>query len=344
MRTLIHLLIAAAATVAACRSEPAETTTTTKTAPGASASAPPSASALTVHHRREAGADAGLDALCKTVLGEEKLDESAMRADDKTSTGPRLGCWSNGHVAWALRVDPADAGSSVKQTILFANDSGARARLASTVDNVEWPPVLGRHSAMFDFDGDGVPEFFTVVPKNVRTYAPASRNFVTFKKGTISPYPTGGGFVVDSVADVDNDGRPDLRVSFELGKRTVCEASDKEAGPLSVELAAHSLPDGKFSVSDTGAAAFAARHCPAMPAADTMFLPSGDPAASDPRDLSMAYVLCARLRGKSADAVVTELNAACAPNAEATKKCSGPCRHLPDALAVAKLTPPVQLK
>ena len=81
-----------------------------------------------------------------------------------------------------------------------------------------------------------------------------------------------------------------------------------------------------------------------MPAADTMFVPSIDPTVSDPRDLSLSYVACARLRGKSADAVVAELQAACGPNADATKKCAGPCRHLPDAIAVAKFAPPVQLK
>ena len=327
---------------AACRSEPAE-----KLAPVAtdtsSTTAPPADAALAGHHgRADAGEDAGLDALCATVLKEEKLDESALREEDRTSPGPRMHCWSTGRFAWAIRVDRQDASSSVRQTVLFAGSDGARARLASTLDGVEWPPLLGRHAAMFDFDGDGVPEFFGVVPKNLRTYAPAARVFVTFKKGAISPYPTGGSFEVDALTDMDKDGRPDLRVSFQLGKRKVCEASDE--GPLEVELAAHSLPDGKFSLTDAPAIAFAEHRCPAMPAADAMFLPSIDPAASDKRDLSMAYVSCSRMRGKSADAVIAELQAACAPNAEATKKCSGPCRHLPDAIAVAKFTPPLQLK
>ena len=202
--------------------------------------------------------------------------------------------------------------------------------------------MLGRRTAMYDFDGDGVPELFTVVPADVRTFAPASRILVTYKGGKISPVATGGGFVVDGVSDLDGDGHGDLRVSFELGKRTVCEPGDE--GMLTQEFAAHGLPGGKFTLTDAAAAAFAARKCPSMPTADEMFIPSADPTESDPRDLSMAYVACSRLRGKSADAVIAELQTACAAHAEATKTCKGPCRHLPDALAVAKFAPPVQAK
>jgi hypothetical protein len=279
--------------------------------------------------------------LCATVLKEEGLDAAALRTDDRKSPGPRLFCAASPSVAWAIRIDPPDGGRSVRQTIVFAGAEGARARLVSTLENVEWPPVLGRHAAMFDFDGDGIPEFFTVVPADLRTFAPAARNLMTYRGGKISPYPTGEGFVVDAVSDLDGDGRGDLRVSFDLGRRTVCQATDE--GPLTQELAAHGLPGGKFSLSDGAAAAFAARRCPSMPAADAMFVPSIDP-GRDARDLSLAYVACSRLRGKSADAVVAELQAACAAHAEATKKCAGPCRHLPDALAVARFAPPVQLK
>lgn len=343
MRTwILSGLFVFIAGAAACRSEPAENLAPSATATSSTTELSADAAIASHRGRADAGEDAGLDALCAALLKEEKLDESALRDEDRTSPGPRMHCWSTGRFAWALRVERQDASSALRQTLLFAGSDGARARLASTLDGVEWPPVLGRHAAMFDFDGDGVPEFFGVVPKNLRTYAPAARIFATFKKGAIAAYPTGGSFEVDGLADMDKDGRPDLRVSFQLGKRKVCEASDE--GPLEVELAAHSLPDGKFSLNDAAAIAFAERRCPALPAADAMFLPSIDPAASDKRDLSMSYVACSRLRGKSADAVIAELEAACAPNVEATKKCSGPCRHLPDAITVAKFTPPLQLK
>lgn len=338
----VRFLFGLVAVATACRSEPAERVTVTDAAPGAPAA--PGDAALAAVHRpaRDAGVDAGVDALCAALLKEEKLDESALRSDDLSGSGPRVQCDSTGRAAWALRVDRLDAGTSVRQTILFAGADGARARLASTVENVEWPPALGRHVAVYDFDGDGVPEYFAILPANLRTLAPASRSFVTFKKGVISPYPTGHGFVVDRVSDIDGDGRPDLHVSFELGKRKVCAPG--EEGENKVELAAHGLRDGTFSLTDPAAMAFAARRCPAMPPPDAIFSASTDPSASDPRDLSRTYVACARLRGKSADAVVAELTAACASSADATKKCAGPCRHLPDAIAIARFTPPLQLK
>jgi hypothetical protein len=175
----------------------------------------------------------------------------------------------------------------------------------------------------------------------VKTFAPAVRNLVTYKNGTISPYPTGGSYVVDGVSDLDMDGHGDLRASYDLGKRTVCEPGDE--GRIKVDVAAHGLPDGTFSLVDAAAAAFAARKCPSMPAATDMFVPSISQAL-DARDLSLSWAECARVRGKSAGAVVAELASACAPHAEATKKCAGPCRHLADALTVAKFVPPVQVK
>ncbi len=327
--------------LAACHSGSPESSTATPDAAPSTASTFQFDASFAHHRDRDASAEIKLDPLCAIVLAEEKLDVKAMDDQDRTSPGARIRCWSTGPTAWALRVDRVGTSAQMKQTILYATTAGARARSTSTVDDVEWPPVLGRHAVMYDFDGDGVPELFTVVPKNLKTFVPASRVFVTYKSGAISSYPTGGSYLVDSVGDLDRDGRPDLRISFDLGKRTVCEASDE--GILTVDLAAHSLPGGKFSIDDAAAKAFAERRCPAMPAADQLFIPSGDPAASDKRDLSLAYVACERLRGKSSEAVVAELQAACAPNTDATKKCSGPCRHLPDAITVAKFKPPFQL-
>jgi hypothetical protein len=290
-------------------------------------------------HKRES--DAGVDPLCKTILAEEKLDESALRDDDRTSAAPRLRCMGNGKYAWAVRADKiGDAGTSIKQTIIFAGPDNARARLASTVEGVEWPPTFGHH-AMVDFDNDGVPELVAIITKDVKSFAPASRIFVTMKKGAITPYPTGGSFLVDGVVDSDKDGHPDLRISYDLGKRTVCAPADE--GHVTVELLAHALPDGKFSVNDAVATAAATKHCPAMPTADALFTPSITGSPED-RDLSTTTVACERLRGKSAEAVVAEINAACAAHADATAKCAGPCRHVKDALAVANFAPPVQLK
>ena len=290
----------------------------------------------------DGGADAGPDPLCTAILAAEKLDQGAMQLEDRARPGPRLLCASTGRFAWAVRVDPpAREGSLVRQAVIFSSADGAHARLESNLDKVDWPPVLGRHTTMFDLDNDGVPELFSPVPASVRDYEPASRIFVTFKKGIISSYPTGPGYLVDRLADVDGDGRPDLRVRFELGKRTVCQPGEDE--PLRVELVAHGLKDGTFTLDDPMTWAEARRHCPALPAPDTMFVASAPPTPPDTRDLSMSYVSCSRLRGKSADAVRAELSAACKDSAGAGK-CAGPCRHLADAIAVASFTPPLELK
>ena len=285
--------------------------------PSAEKSAPSASAATTSFHRH--ASDAGLDPLCATILQEEKVDVSQIR------------CYPAGKYAWAVRADQVPGG--IRQTILFAGTDGTRARLESNVTGVEWPPLFGRHGGAFDFDGDGVPELVATIAKDVRTFAPGSRIFVTMKKGAIAPYPTGGAYQVNGLVDVDHDGRPDLRVSFDLGKRTACAASDE--GRVEIDFIAHSLPNGTFSLDDAVASGFAQKHCPAMPTADGMFTLS---------DLSTTWVSCARMRGKSADAVIDELQKACAPNADATKKCQGPCRHLPDAIAVAKFAPPLQLK
>jgi hypothetical protein len=356
MRTRISgaLLVTILAALAACQSEKSEGAPAAPpapaeggAAPGASSSATASsasASAALLARGAEAdgGADAGVDPLCAAILKAEKLDEGAMRLEDRTRPGPRLLCASTGRFAWAVRVDPpAPPGSSVQQAVIFSSADGAHGRVESRLDKVDWPPVLGRHTMMFDIDNDGVPEFFAPVPANVRTYEPASRIFVTFKKGAISPYPAGlgAGYLVDRVADIDGDGRPDLRVRFELGKRTVCQPGEDE--PLRVELVAHGLKDGTFTLDDPLTWAEGRRHCPAMPAPDAIFVASAPP-APDPRDLSMAYISCSRLRGKPAGAVIAELSAACKDSADAGK-CGGPCRHLADAIAVARFTPPLQL-
>jgi hypothetical protein len=317
----------------------AKPSTSTDSAPSASASAAVDAAAARVFP------DAGelqLDPLCAALLGEEHLEKDALHPEDLPSyAGPRMHCVAGLGAAWAVRIDPPDGKRSVRQTLLFAAANNVRAREVSTLENVEWPPVLGRHSALFDLDGDGTPEFFTALT-DVKTFTPVARNLVSYKNGKIAPYPTGGlGFVVDGMSDIDKDGHADLRVSFELGKRTVCAPGDE--GQVKVELVAHGLAGGKFSLDDDMATGAASTKCPSMPAADAMFLPSIDPKDPEARDLSLPWVSCSRMRGKSTDAVTAELQAACAKHAEATKKCAGPCRHLPDALAVAKFVPPLRL-
>ncbi len=331
-----------AASAAACRSRQSPQD---GAQPTAAASATSSSSAAPARPSSAAAApvdSGGPDALCAAILAGEKLDESALHLEDLGRPGPRMLCLSTGHFAWAVRLDPpVPPASAVRQALIFASADGAHGRLESTLAKVEWPPVLGRHTGMFDFDNDGVPELFAVVPANLRTYEPAARIFVTFKKGVISPYPTGTGYVIEQVGDIDGDGRPDLKVAFELGTRTACQPG--EEGALKVELVAHALKDGTFTLDDPMTWAVARRSCPTMPASDAIFVASMPPSPPDPRDLSMAYVSCSRLRGKPAGTLIAELDAACAGKGDPAKKCAGPCRHLADAIAVAKFDPPLNL-
>lgn len=243
---------------------------------------------------------------CDAILADEKVDKS------------RLDCATKPPWTWALRVDPADGGAIVQT--LIVRGPNVSVKQPSNVAGVEWPPVLGRHTSVYDLDGDGVPEFFAVVPANVKTFTPASRNLVTYKAGAIAPYPIDSSWRVNSVSD-----KGDLDVSLDLGKRTVCEPTDEER--IVLPFTAKLQPKGAFVLE--------ARGCPKA----EMFVPSISQ-AKDAKDLDLLWVQCARAGGKSAADVIAELDKACKPNADATKKCAGPCRHLPDALVVAKFSAP----
>src|SRR5579884_4118846 len=139
MRSSIPFLIVFAT---ACQSESSDN----RAAPVQSTVA--SSASVAQHHRREA-VDAGVDALCKTLLAEEKLDESALEDfgaerrslrkgelegrnpsndnEDRSRPGPRVRCMSTGTFAWAIRLDKADAGASIRQTLMFAGPDNARA-------------------------------------------------------------------------------------------------------------------------------------------------------------------------------------------------------------------------
>jgi hypothetical protein len=143
-------------------------------------------------------------------------------------------------------------------------DSGERMPTLFASSNDELP------QALFDYDGDGVPEFL-----HGRRLTDPGGGGVTVIDGELWSYrggrvvrypgvPTG----IRLARDLDGDGRPDLLFTPFRGKLSygmcyqVFDASSQEVDAL---FAAHSLPDGTFSSTDQVAIDHAKTWCPEPP-------------------------------------------------------------------------------
>ena len=157
-----------------------------------------------------------------------------LRIDDVTDIEPdAAGC----PTGWLVRVvhDTADGG---EQTVVPPGPGGVRNGHPYNVYKSAPVYVV----TFFDFDGDGEDE--AVIGRWTDIFV------WTFKHGKIARYAPTSGFTIDEVKDIDNDGRPDLLI------RPFGDA------PTTLQLYAHSLPDGAFTIRDAVAVQHAQSACP----------------------------------------------------------------------------------
>jgi hypothetical protein len=217
--------------------------------------------------------------------------ELAAKWPQSTYVPPVLGkCYPTQSGAWAIAFDsvsvnPNAPGVTARFAVVHLSPTGSG--VARITAPFEPSPIAGNPAApvtpssrsyvlevgtyytdvfaptLFDYDGDGDAELIFTMQAYVSEggAAGATGRVLTFKHGAIQPYSPSPNLRWSNVEDIDKDNRPDL-----VGRY------------LDVAVAAHSLPDGSFSITDSIAQAFAKRACP--PGRDAVFLPVVDDAAS----------------------------------------------------------------
>jgi hypothetical protein len=236
--------------------------------------------------------------------------------------------------AWALSVDKAiPAGGLVgRWSFVHIDVDGVRAAIGPTLvvdhppkraDNLELPRTAIEGPTFFDFDGDGEVEMFLRVVDVQDGVEQASAGRVwTFRRGAgIERYAPARDLDVESLRDVDADGRPDvvtyMPYVFSAGN-TACETtrSFRAHGPAFV---AHALADGTFSRVDDVARAEARRACPSKPSSIVATVDE----VEDPQQ-TVDDIACARMLGATSDEVIAAIDAACGDACGAARRCVDP--------------------
>lgn len=204
---------------------------------------------------------------CKT---EKNGATWGVRIDDVTDLEPDAAACPTGWLERVVHVAPDGS----EQSMIPPGPGGVR---NGHRYNVYKNAPVGIVS-FFDWDGDGDDEVVVQRWNNVFVW--------TFKKGRIVQYAPAAGLTVDEVKDVDGDGRPDLLVR-PFG----------DAPPTSIELLAHALPDGAFTVRDALAVQRAQTACP-----------KDEPVSRDVDDENLANAIaCALLWGHDASSLRKDL-------------------------------------
>jgi len=263
----------------------------------------------------------------------------AMLAPHRRALGA---CVGSPKSAWAIALERLSAGNEGvlgTWSLVHAVAGGGDVRLrpwpfepkdkaqSANFELGEFDYVLGapavNHS--FDWDGDGDEEVLLLSSSSGHETGSSQMGLFTFKQGAIVPYAPARGLDVQTVKDVDGDGRPDLLTSGPYDDVT----SDMGGGFFEVRLleglfVAHSLPDGTFSLGDPVARRSVARWCTSS--VRLVFQPEGGSSDASVTEAPLdedavrkrvaQSVVCARIRGRSAASVAAAIRTGCPRDAQ----------------------------
>jgi hypothetical protein len=151
------------------------------------------------------------------------------------------------------------------------------------------------HHAVFDWDGDGVPELFLNVSLALSAADVSAGCIWTYRDGRVQPFEPARNLNIVRTRDVDGDGRDDLEVSIG-GGRYLPRGGYRQVECSTLTLIAHSLPNGSFSLTDQVAVEYARRSC------------------KTPSDALSTHVdvLCARVSGMNVASIMRAIDRGCA--------------------------------
>jgi hypothetical protein len=195
----------------------------------------------------------------------------------------------------------------------------------------------------FDFDGDGEDEFIAIAhdqtkdgPRDPLAY------IVELKNGSAQIYPPSKDLPIFRVEDVDRDGRPDFVSYGPYRARPPARCNGAPSQVVGPALLVHSLPDGKFSMTDEKAMSFAKQHCD-----KPGFTVARDDEKRVDDDQTFVNIACARLWGMSESQAVAAVQSSCtAIRGEAACKDTSltSCVYPAEMTAWARAKPPLLLK
>jgi hypothetical protein len=190
---------------------------------------------------------------------------------------------------------------------------------------------------LFDWDGDGDPEIVAYVVAVRHEAGRWSHGRVwTLHGGQLALYEPGKQLSVLSVEDVDGDGRLDIWTHGPYSAMAVSWGSGFQVLMAGPRLLAHSLPDGTFSMNDAVATTANEEAC--RDAGRTIVEPGEVP--STPFGAAFR-VACARLRGESAEQVISRIERECRRGVGGRRPDT--CANAPDWIGFARATPPLRL-
>lgn len=166
-------------------------------------------------------------------------------------------------------VDARDVPFAIEAqfTVVHVDANGAEAFFFFPPDALSNYGVREPHApVVFDFNGDGNAELFVDVREIGDEGHYARMNaLLTFDEGRVVDYKPADSYDIDTLEDVDFDGRPDIRMfaGYTDGLEACQSGFEYDRPPA--RFIAHSLTNGDFSPSDPTARHYAAAWCPARP-------------------------------------------------------------------------------